>query len=125
MAHYIPLRKDFSNLDEVIGRFRDPELRRELTENSHRDLIASGDYSYERFVEGFDRDLIDAGLEPEAGFDPVPVAAAIEHGRRWSALRVQLRWIVHLHAVGWVLTRVFRVTGFLRRLIRGKASLAE
>ena len=32
--HYIPLRKDFSNLDEVIARIRDPSVRREIAENA-------------------------------------------------------------------------------------------
>jgi hypothetical protein len=64
MAHYIPLRKDFSNVGEAIERFKDPALRAELTENAHRDLIASGEYSYERLIEGFDSVLIDAGLTP-------------------------------------------------------------
>jgi hypothetical protein len=63
--HYIPLRKDFSNFDEVIERFRDPALRRELTENAYADLIASGDYGYEKLIESFDQVLLDAGLEPK------------------------------------------------------------
>ena len=28
MVHYIPLEKDFSNIDEVLRRFRDREFRR-------------------------------------------------------------------------------------------------
>ncbi len=43
MVDYIPLRKDFSNFDEVLERFRDPELRQELCENARRRLIDSGD----------------------------------------------------------------------------------
>ena len=31
MVHYIPLKKDFSNFDEVIERFRDKDVRKELT----------------------------------------------------------------------------------------------
>ena len=46
MVHYIPLRKDFSNLDEVLDRLSDVDVRDELTENAHRDLIASGEWSY-------------------------------------------------------------------------------
>jgi hypothetical protein len=63
LVHYIPLKKDFSNVDEVLRQFRDPDLRRSLTENAHRDLIASGEYSYAKFVEGFDAELVAAGLE--------------------------------------------------------------
>lgn len=66
MEHYIPLRKDFSNFDEALTRFRDPAVRRELTENAYRDLIASGEYGYEGFFAGFDQTLIEAGLSPPA-----------------------------------------------------------
>jgi len=66
LVHYIPLKKDFSNVDEVLDWFRDPELRRTLTENAYRDLIASEQYSYARLVESFDAVLVAAGLQPEA-----------------------------------------------------------
>ncbi len=65
LVHYIPLKKDFSNVDEVLDWFRDPELRRTLTENAYRDLIASEQYSYARLVESFDAVLVAAGLQPE------------------------------------------------------------
>jgi hypothetical protein len=64
MHNYIPLRKDFSNLDEVIERFRDEALRRELAENARADLIESGMLGYERLIAGFDKVLLDAGLSP-------------------------------------------------------------
>ncbi len=65
MVHYIPLKKDFSNFAEVIRLFGDERVREELTENAYRDLIASGRYSYQRFIEGFDQELLAAGLSPE------------------------------------------------------------
>jgi hypothetical protein len=64
MVHYIPLKKDFSNFDEVIRLFQDADVRRELRENCHRDLIASGSYSYRRFMEKFDAGLMAVGLDP-------------------------------------------------------------
>jgi hypothetical protein len=79
LVHYIPLRKDFSNLDEVLERFKDTLCRRELTENAHRDLIASDRFGYQRLVDGFDRVLADAGLQP--GGSPV-AAVAVRCGLR-------------------------------------------
>ena len=72
MEHYIPLRKDLSDFDEALARFRDPDVRREITDNAHRDLIASGEHSYERFIAGFDRTLGEAGLMPAPEGAPVP-----------------------------------------------------
>jgi hypothetical protein len=64
MVHYIPLKKDFSNWDEVVSRFCDPALRRRLTDQAYDDLIASGRYTYRRFVHQFDDDLVRAGRAP-------------------------------------------------------------
>jgi hypothetical protein len=119
MVHYIPLRKDFSNFDEVLTLFRDPAVRRELTRNAHRDLIASGRYTYESFIERFDQDLIDAGLQPTASAsDAALVERALDHGRRWRALRVQLRWISRSYVIGYLLGNLFKLTGFLRARAR-------
>jgi len=65
MKHYIPLKKDFSNFDDVIRMFRDETRRRELTENAYTDLIASGKYTYKSFINSFDDELISAGLQPD------------------------------------------------------------
>jgi hypothetical protein len=65
MVHYLPLKKDFSNIDQVIRLFKDADFRRELTENAYRDLIASGKYSYESFIKSFDENLLAQGLSPE------------------------------------------------------------
>lgn len=60
--HYLPLRKDFANLDEVIRSFRDDELRSRIVAAARRDLIESGLYSYETFVREFDDELERAGV---------------------------------------------------------------
>lgn len=57
MVHYIPLKKDFSNFDEVIMMFNDGELCGRLVENAYNDLIASGRYTYESFISEFDKAL--------------------------------------------------------------------
>ena len=64
MVHYIPLKKDFSNFDEVVELVQDRQAREEIVENAHRDLIRSGAYSYERFVAGVDQDLLAQGSTP-------------------------------------------------------------
>jgi hypothetical protein len=65
--HFLALRKDFANFDEVIEEFRSPDRRAELTQNAERDLVASGDLSYRRFVERVDSVLAEGGLDGSAG----------------------------------------------------------
>ena len=67
MVHYIPLKKDFSNYEDVIRMSKDQKLRSELTDNAYRDLIASKKYSYQRLIEGFDKHLLDVGFEHVKG----------------------------------------------------------
>jgi hypothetical protein len=48
--HYIKLEKDFSNLDEVLQCVADDRMRGDLTERAYEDIVASGKYTYEAFV---------------------------------------------------------------------------
>lgn len=64
MVHYVPLKKDFSNFDQVVALIGDRDAREEIVENAHRDLIRSDTYSYKQFVAGVDDDLLAAGLRP-------------------------------------------------------------
>jgi hypothetical protein len=83
-VHYIALKKDFSNFDQVLAQFQDPAVRAEITENAHRDLIASGAHSYERFIAEFDQVLAEAGIAPPS--TAVAPPAGRELGRRPAPL---------------------------------------
>ncbi len=83
MVHYIPLKKDFSNFDDVLRMFRDESLRKELTENTYRDLIASGNYSYQTFVAGFDDGLQRAGFHPDVAPETIAAVDSLLSRRRF------------------------------------------
>lgn len=61
-VHYIPLRKDFSNIDEVLAKLHDDACIERITEQAFQDVVASGRYSHASFVRG-----VDEVLEQEAG----------------------------------------------------------
>ena len=52
--HFIPLKKDFSNVDEVFAKLQDIDGLTQLTERAYRDVIESGRYTYRAFVGRFD-----------------------------------------------------------------------
>jgi hypothetical protein len=60
--HFIPLRKDFRNVEEVLRRVRDDRELAAMTERAYRDVIGSGAYTYASFVRG-----VDAALDRHAG----------------------------------------------------------
>ena len=125
MRHYIPVKKDFSNFDEVVERIGDEGLRRELAANAHRDLVASGEHTYAALIAKLDAVLAEAGIEPggspravlaERALHRGPVALAAQRARSWlsyNAVASRLLWRVSRPVLGaW---RRFRARGTARR----------
>ena len=52
--HYIPLKKDFSNADEVFAKLENVELLKAMTERAYRDVIESDKWSHAAFIRRFD-----------------------------------------------------------------------
>jgi len=48
--HYIELKRDFSNLDEVLDIIARDELRGEITTRASQDIVESGKYTYKSFA---------------------------------------------------------------------------
>jgi hypothetical protein len=56
-VHFIPLKKDRSNLSEVFDLLADDNYVDKMTKRAHEDVISSGQYSYETFVAKIDEEL--------------------------------------------------------------------
>jgi hypothetical protein len=52
--HYVPLERDFSNMMHVLGRICDVAGLQAMADRTYDKLIASGEFSYKRFVEQID-----------------------------------------------------------------------
>lgn len=63
--HYLPLRKDFSNVDDVLAALADDQRIEDMTERAYEDVIASGRYSYEAFG-AFVADTLDDAVRDRA-----------------------------------------------------------
>ena len=50
-VHYIRLQKDFSNVEDVMARFRDESYCREVTDNAYE--VAVQELSYEKLIDQF------------------------------------------------------------------------
>jgi len=53
--HYLPIRRDFSNLDEVLEQAKDETLLSELTERAYEEVYLSGRNSFRRLSETIGR----------------------------------------------------------------------
>lgn len=55
--HYVPLKKDHSNMDEVIDAINSPEEWKRITQNAFEEIAMNQDYHYSGFIKKFERDL--------------------------------------------------------------------
>lgn len=71
--HYIPMRGDFSNVDEVMNALSDVGRLQEMADRAYRDVVESGYYSYRAFVR-----LVDSEIAPmvEKPRNPTPIMIA-------------------------------------------------
>jgi glycosyltransferase involved in cell wall biosynthesis len=53
-VHFIPLKKDFSNVEEVFDKIADDAFLTELTDRAYRDVIESERFSYREFIHSVD-----------------------------------------------------------------------
>ena len=51
--HYIELKKDFSNLDDVYKKIQNVEFCEEIAENAYADIVMNGKHYYSDFVKDF------------------------------------------------------------------------
>jgi hypothetical protein len=99
--HYIELRRDFSNLPEVLDLIERDSERARITDAAYRDVVASGAYTYERFV----REIEEVAL---ADVPVRPVSRRTEILSHWARAVDRASWI---KVAVWV-----NVAGRLRRL---------
>ncbi|MDF3048008.1 MAG: tuaH [Candidatus Midichloriaceae bacterium] len=53
-VHYIPLKKDWSNIEDVLSKIKDISYLEQIQKTAYNDIILSGKYSYSAFIKAFD-----------------------------------------------------------------------
>lgn len=48
--HYVPLKRDHSNMDQVLEILRNPDRAERIIETAYEDLVASGQYCYRSMI---------------------------------------------------------------------------
>lgn len=55
--HYISLKKDYSNIDEVVNKIKDDQFLQNMADKTYNDIVKSNKYSYKSFVQKVEGDL--------------------------------------------------------------------
>ena len=89
--HYIPLKRDFSNLPEVVELMKDENARLEMVERAYRDIVASGKYSYRRFLSAVIAESIPPGRAIAGQSTLAPLVCRLQSFRdSFSWLKVRI-----------------------------------
>ena len=87
---YLPIRRDFSNLPEVLRALDDDALVRRVAESAWQRVVGSGRYTYEGFVRDVERSVIDPAAA-RCQVSPSDVAAVRQaiarHAASWRFAR--------------------------------------
>jgi hypothetical protein len=106
--HYIPLRPDLGNLDEVLDSLADEGNRQRIAEAAYRDVVASGRYDYAHFV-GQVEAALPSKVPPGAG----PARAS----RALVAARDRLSWLELWWRLGVVARANVRLAALAKRVL--------
>ncbi len=120
-AHYIELKRDFSNMAEVLDLVKQDTLREELTDLAYRDIVTSGAYTYWHFVKLVLDNTLSSAVDPGAR---VGVAGIWLFGRwgavadraSWVRVALRCRWRAFIERLPLPVRRVLRQ---MRQALRG------
>ena len=88
--HYIPLAKDFSNIEEVVDCLTDLPFLERLTQTAYDEIVNPGTYSYSAFTKKVDDALVEFSLNHRGRaarnhrlevWMPMPGAEALDRSR--------------------------------------------
>lgn len=57
--HYFPLKKDLSNLNEMIKLLKDNNNIQKIVDNAYVDIIDSNKYGYKSYVKKIEKEILD------------------------------------------------------------------
>ncbi|HEX8747020.1 MAG TPA: hypothetical protein VF717_07450 [Pyrinomonadaceae bacterium] len=122
--HYIELKRDFSNIDQVLDDIKRDDLRQGITDRAYRDIVESGKYTYRSFVEQVIAQSLSAAPDalPEGRRENPLISGWMRVADRLSWVVVMLRWYAVIRMKqkvrGWLVARYSEqtVSSWLRRL---------
>ncbi|GEM_PF-1805525 len=102
--HYVPLKKDHSNVAEVIAALRDESTWRRITDAAYHEVARNPAYSYQAFVNRVD-DVLESRFTEDCGATATPYSP-----EEFSVLTQQHAGLQRPVRIGQVLTlRVHRL----------------
>lgn len=92
-VHYIPVKYDLSNIDEVLDILKNhKDLREHIVNNVWQDLVQSGKYSYRTYIHWLLNTVLEKNMPFQHGYkvEIIQKRMKIEEWLKWQAVRISL-----------------------------------
>ena len=125
--HYIPVKRDLSDVAAALDAVQRDELRAEIVERAHRDVVVSGAYTYESFVGKVEEEIAAVAERIGKPSSEGTMNSSTAHRAAALADRASSSWVaLYLTVVGTLRPLVVRVLperglAWLRRRLAGRA----
>lgn len=107
--HYVELRPDHGNIDEVVAILRSPEMAGKIVRTAYEEIALSGRWSHKSLVEHVNRVIREAAGKPSARAFSRRESAAVAIAGRLTFLRHQTMFLL--------LPQARRAVSFVRRVL--------
>lgn len=123
--HYIPLKKDFSNISEVLTKISDIKFLKKIQQRAYKDIILSQQYTYKTFIKKTDQKISE--LFEALGFQQKsPIPPQHKYIEAWKGLiryRPFKTHLLKLFLMHPILTSSYIFQALVRKVLRYKVSL--
>lgn len=98
--HYISVKKDFSNFEDVVKRIEDDQYLQKMSDLAYCEILENVEYSYQHFCESLWAEVSD--LREFENFSPIDLTEAVGRGSRllqsWDRFGESVR--IHWWGIG-------------------------
>lgn len=80
--HYIPLKADYSNIDDVLDKLQDHQYLQEMVDRCYDEILGCGDYSYKAFAHQIEKAILQhesSSLEGASTMQQTNTITSTEH----------------------------------------------
>jgi hypothetical protein len=109
-THYIPVKKDYSDVEQALDVLADRERVAAMVAAAYRDVVEPGTWTYRAFVQRTESEVLDQAAKPRADLHTLLMARrfAVRDWLLWRLIAVEVAIYRGLVKKSPILNRLFR-----------------
>lgn len=99
--HYIPIKPDYSDVEQALDKLADDELVQQMVDTAFREIVEPGRITYRAFVKEIEREILDVEAPARTGRDSLRkrLTLAFRDWVNWRLIEVEVKLIQEPNAL--------------------------